>query len=296
MKLPVSHSSIDYGSCRVDSPSDRRAVACNSADLNSEISVDQEPAELSRPEIPRWKRLLDLACILITLPVWLGLFLVITIWIKQISPGPLFFCQDRVGYRGKRFRLFKFRTMKVNVETQSHERHFEQLMQANAPMTKLDARDPRIIWGGRFIRAAGLDELPQLFNVLRGEMSLVGPRPCTTQEFEKFLPGQRERTNSVPGLTGFWQVNGKNKTTFSQMIEMDIYYARNASLPLDLSILLKTPVAIIRQVLETRFFVSAGKNQNAVLAAAVEEVQGRVAIARERQPVGVAQPHLQPAE
>ena len=149
--------------------------------------------------------------------------------------------------------MIKFRTMKVDVETQSHERHLEQLMQANCPMTKLDASgDPRIIPGGRILRATGLDELPQLFNVLRGEMSLVGPRPCTPHEFQYYKPWQQERVNAAPGLTGYWQVNGKNKTTFTEMINMDIFYAKNMSLWLDLAIMLKTLPAIMVQVFEPR--------------------------------------------
>jgi lipopolysaccharide/colanic/teichoic acid biosynthesis glycosyltransferase len=120
-------------------------------------------------------------------------------------------------------------------------------------MTKLDAAgDPRIIPGGRILRAIGLDELPQLFNVFRGEMSLVGPRPCTPHEFQCYKPWQKERVNAAPGLTGYWQVNGKNKTTFTEMINMDIFYTKNMSLWLDLAIMLKTFPAIMAQVLESR--------------------------------------------
>jgi lipopolysaccharide/colanic/teichoic acid biosynthesis glycosyltransferase len=202
---------------------------------------------------PLWKRILDVICILLSLPLWLPIVVFVTLWIKIASPGPIFFRQERVGYRGKRFLIIKFRTMKVNVETQSHERHLEQLMQANCPMTKLDASgDPRIIPGGRILRAMGLDELPQLFNVLRGEMSLVGPRPCTPHEFQCYKPWQQERVNAAPGLTGYWQVNGKNKTTFTEMISMDIFYTKNMSLWLDLAIILKTLPAIIAQVFESR--------------------------------------------
>ena len=141
--------------------------------------------------------------------------------------------------------MFKFRTMEVNVETRSHELYFQQLIKTDCPMTKLDVSgDPRIVPGGRILRALGLDELPQLWNVLRKEMSLVGPRPCTPTEFSMYEDWQRQRLDALPGLTGYWQVNGKNRTTFRQMIEMDIYYSRNASLWLDVKILLQTPRAV----------------------------------------------------
>jgi lipopolysaccharide/colanic/teichoic acid biosynthesis glycosyltransferase len=204
-------------------------------------------------EIPCWKRVLDVGCILLSLPCWLTIMIGVALWIKTASPGPIFYWQERVGYRGRRFMMFKFRTMKVNVDTLCHEHHLERLIQSNCPMTKLDASgDPRIIRGGRILRATGLDELPQLFNVLRGEMSLVGPRPCTTHEFQRYQLWQQERVNALPGLTGYWQVHGKNKTTFSEMVEMDIFYARNMSLRQDLAITLRTLPAITVQLLEGR--------------------------------------------
>jgi lipopolysaccharide/colanic/teichoic acid biosynthesis glycosyltransferase len=218
----------------------------------------EEPAGTGAPssadsEIPAWKRSLDFVCILLSLPCCLPLMICIALWIKIVSPGPVFYRQERVGYRGRRFMILKFRTMKVNVETLSHERHLEQLMQANCPMTKLDAAgDPRIIRGGRILRATGLDELPQLLNVLSGEMSLVGPRPCTIPEFKRYQPWQRERVAVPPGLTGYWQVNGKNKTTFTEMINMDIFYAENMSLWMDLEIILRTFPALLTQVVEIR--------------------------------------------
>jgi lipopolysaccharide/colanic/teichoic acid biosynthesis glycosyltransferase len=203
--------------------------------------------------IPRWKRVLDVTLILLSVPLWLPIALLIMLWIKMVSPGSIFFRQERIGFRGTRFMILKFRTMKVNVETQSHEKYLEQLINANVPMTKLDsAGDPRIIAGGRILRATGLDELPQLFNVLRGEMSLIGPRPCTPHEFRSYQSWQQARVNALPGLTGYWQVNGKNKTTFTEMIEMDIFYTKNQSLRLDLMIILKTVPAILAQVLESR--------------------------------------------
>ena len=139
-------------------------------------------------------------------------------------------------------------------------------------MTKLDAAgDPRLIAGGRFLRASGLDELPQIFNVLRGEMSLVGPRPCLPHEFERYGAWQQERVNAPPGLTGFWQVNGKNKTTFNEMVAMDIFYARKMSLGLDLRIILKTIPALIEQTLEGPQAHEIELPQRAVQTAAIPE-------------------------
>ena len=215
---------------------------------NSAAGIEKQPARLAR-----WKRVLDLTLVFASFPLWLPLMTLVMILIKLGSSGPIFYRQERVGYRGKLFMIFKFRSMKVNAETSSHEQHLASLMGNDSPMTKLDAAgDPRLIPLGRIFRATGLDELPQLFNVIRGEMSLVGPRPCLTYEFQRYEPWQRERVNAAPGLTGYWQVNGKNKTTFSEMIGMDIYYTRNMSLWLDLTIIIKTIPAIIRQVVEAR--------------------------------------------
>ena len=207
-----------------------------------------ETRELGRPFLVP-KRILDTCCIIASLPFWLPLMILVAIWVKITSPGPLIFCQHRAGYRGKHFVIFKFRTMKCDAHTHYHEDHYRKLVQNNNPMTKLDNMgDPRLIPGARLLRALGLDELPQLVNVLLGDMSLVGPRPCTVREFQCFEAWQKERFNALPGLTGWWQVNGKNKTTFSEMIQMDIFYARNQSLWLDIWIMLRTAPALISQL------------------------------------------------
>lgn len=198
--------------------------------------------------LPKWKRLIDLLVVALLFPLWLPIMTLIALWVAITSPGPIFYRQPRIGFKGSRFMLIKFRTMKVNAETHVHEAYLEHLIVSDRPMIKLDATDPRLIFGGRFLRAIGLDELPQIFNVLKGEMSLVGPRPCTVTEFERYAPEQRARVNALPGLTGLWQVNGKNKTTFREMIEMDIFYSRNISLSLDLKIILRTVPAIIGQL------------------------------------------------
>ena len=203
--------------------------------------------------VPRWKRILDVAGVLLLLPVVVPLGLCVAILIRLLSNGPILFKQERMGYRGTSFMCLKFRTMIVGADTWNHQGHLNHLMTSDAPMVKLDARgDSRIIPFGVLIRSAGLDELPQLINVLRGEMSLVGPRPCLPYEFEKYLPWQRERFNTLPGLTGLWQVSGKNRTTFSEMMHLDINYVRRKSLWLDLMIILKTVPAVMIQMWDTK--------------------------------------------
>ncbi len=200
-----------------------------------------------------WKRMLDLALILVVSPGLLILGACVALLVICGSPGPVFFRQRRVGYKGREFDCFKFRTMHVDAETSSHQEHLRQLISRGGAMTKLDARrDPRLIPLGALLRATGLDELPQLINVLRGEMSLVGPRPCIPYEYELYQPWQRRRFDAVPGLTGLWQVSGKNRTTFDEMIQFDIEYSKRLSLWLDLKIILKTIPALWQQCLDSR--------------------------------------------
>jgi lipopolysaccharide/colanic/teichoic acid biosynthesis glycosyltransferase len=200
--------------------------------------------------VPGWKRYMDLAVLLVTLPITLPVWLLCSLIILIVSPGPLFFIQERVGYGGRRFNCYKFRTMRTGADTAAHQNYFRQLQQADAPMQKLDAADPRIIPFGRIIRALGLDELPQLINVVRGEMSWVGPRPCTPFEMQRYESQQMERFTALPGLTGLWQVRGKNRTTFARMIELDIEYARSQSPIQDLKILALTPITLAMQLVE----------------------------------------------
>lgn len=210
-------------------------------------------AEVSKRTFPLWKRALDFGVILLVLPGVLPIGLLIALYIRLVSRGPIFFRQDRIGYQGKVFRIYKFRSMKVNAETRSHQGYTAALMKSDAPMTKLDVSgDPRLIPGGAFLRASGLDELPQLINVLLGEMSIVGPRPCIPYEFAEYSPWARRRVEAPPGLTGLWQVSGKNKTTFSEMIQYDVYYAENASFTLDIRIILKTFRVLVNQMHEAR--------------------------------------------
>lgn len=143
--------------------------------------------------------------------------------------------------------------MNVNASTTGHQNYLAHLMASNAPMIKMDAKgDSRLIPFGTLIRATGLDELPQIFNVLNGEMSLVGPRPCLPYEHESYRLRHKKRCDTLPGLTGLWQINGKNKTTFRRMIAMDLWYVKNKSFTIDMWIIARTIPALLVQVIETQ--------------------------------------------
>lgn len=205
------------------------------------------------PVLPRWKRALDLFFCLLAFPLLAVCTACMAVLMSVTSRGPIFFRQERVGYKGRRFRLYKFRTMHVAADTSSHQAHFAALVRSNAPMHKLDAQgDSRMITGGWLLRALGIDELPQLLNVWRGEMSIVGPRPCIPYEYEQYTAEQRARFNSVPGLTGLWQVSGKNRTTFDEMIRLDVAYGMRRSPWLDVKILFLTVPALVRQLQDGR--------------------------------------------
>jgi len=145
---------------------------------------------------------------------------------------------------------FKFRTMAHSAETRCHETHLDNLINSDAPMKKLDSHDKRVLRIGRLLRATGLDELPQIFNIIKGEMSFVGPRPCIRYEYEKYRPEHRARFNAIPGLTGLWQVSGKNNTTFQEMVNLDVHYFQNLSLWQDITILFRTFRVVFEQTAE----------------------------------------------
>jgi lipopolysaccharide/colanic/teichoic acid biosynthesis glycosyltransferase len=207
------------------------------------------------PQLPKWKRAIDLFCCLIALPFLCVIAGLMAIFLRFTSRGPILFKQERVGYKGSRFMCYKFRTMVVGADTKSHQAYCDNLLGSRAPMpmVKLDSKgDSRVIPFGWLLRATGLDELPQIINIFRREMTVVGPRPCIQYEYDKYEPAQRKRFNAVPGLTGLWQVSGKNRTTFDEMIELDVRYSESSSLRLDLKIILMTVPALIVQVADTR--------------------------------------------
>jgi lipopolysaccharide/colanic/teichoic acid biosynthesis glycosyltransferase len=186
------------------------------------------------------------------------LFLVASMLIKSVSKGPVFFRQERVGYMGKTFCLWKFRTYEHNADTTQHEKYVSNLISMShqgkdaqcQPMKKLD-NAPDLIPFANLLRKTCIDEMPQLINVLLGEMSLVGPRPPLTYEVKQYAHWHRKRLHAVPGMTGLWQVSGKNRLTFNEMVRLDIQYAREKSFWSDIKILLKTPLAIASQILDS---------------------------------------------
>jgi lipopolysaccharide/colanic/teichoic acid biosynthesis glycosyltransferase len=196
------------------------------------------------------KRAIDIAGSLMAITVLSPAFLVIGALIKLTSTGPVFFKQRRIGEAGREFTFLKFRSMFVNNDPSIHQEYVRKLISqqlTDANGTYKIMNDPRVTPVGRFLRKTSLDELPQFFNVLKGEMSLVGPRPPIPYEMEKYSLWHRRRVlEAKPGITGIWQVYGRSRTTFDEMVRMDLRYVREQSLWLDIKLLFKTPLAVAR--------------------------------------------------
>jgi exopolysaccharide biosynthesis polyprenyl glycosylphosphotransferase len=201
------------------------------------------------------KRAIDVAGSAVLLLLLLPIFAAIAAIIKLTSKGPIFFGQERLGEFGARFKCLKFRSMYLNNDSKIHQDYIRQFIagsadvekpSANEPVVYKITKDPRVTAIGRFLRRTSLDELPQLWNVLVGEMSLVGPRPPVPYEFEIYELWHRRRVFEVkPGITGLWQVSGRSSTRFDDMVRLDLRYCRTWSLWLDLKILIATPKAVI---------------------------------------------------
>jgi lipopolysaccharide/colanic/teichoic acid biosynthesis glycosyltransferase len=212
-----------------------------------------------RRKMPIWKRCLDITGAVLGLAISSPILILISSLIKIVSPGAIFFKQERLGYGGKHFTFLKFRTMNIGADTSVHQQYLSKLInsstqcsESGSPMAKMDADNTQIIPFGRILRNTYLDELPQFINVLKGEMSLIGPRPPIPYEVEEYLEWHKGRFDAVPGMTGLWQVSGKNRLTFKEMIRLDIQYTRTQSFLLDLKILLKTPFAILSEIISGR--------------------------------------------
>ena len=189
------------------------------------------------------KRAIDVAVSLIAMLVLIPLTAIIAVGIKLSSKGPVFFKQARVGQNGRLFILYKFRSMYENAD--EIKQSLGHMNEAEGPIFKIK-RDPRITKLGAILRKTSLDELPQFINVLRGEMSLVGPRPPLPLEVDKYTDYQRGRLAVRPGLTCLWQVQGRSSVSFDRWVELDLEYIRRQSLWLDLAILLKTIPAVLK--------------------------------------------------
>jgi exopolysaccharide biosynthesis polyprenyl glycosylphosphotransferase len=183
------------------------------------------------------KRIVDVTGALAGLTLGAPVFGLIALAIRLDSPGPILFRQTRVGIGGRPFELYKFRSMYEGAEAQLEQ--LRELNETDGPIFKM-RNDPRLTRVGRFLRRTSLDELPQLWNILRGEMSLVGPRPPIPDEVDQYADWHKKRLEVRPGLTGLWQVSGRSLLSFDEMVLLDIYYIENWSLWLDLKILLRT--------------------------------------------------------
>lgn len=223
--------------------------------MHSAVGVEISQFELAHPGWYRIsKRLFDLAGSSILLLLLSPIFLVCAVMVRLSSPGPILFRQQRVGARGREFTFLKFRSMRVDADPAMHREYVanfikgmaEQHSGSDGPMYKL-VDDPRVTPAGRWLRKTSLDELPQLINVVRGEMSLVGPRPPIPYELEHYEPEHLRRLAVKPGITGLWQISGRSKTTFEEMIALDLEYIERASFKTDLSILVRTIPVVISQ-------------------------------------------------
>lgn len=183
------------------------------------------------------KRLFDIVCSLAALIFLCPILLLVCIAIKAESPGPVIFKQQRIGSNGKPFKMYKFRSMVADAEKLKAD--LIKKNERNGPMFKMK-NDPRVTKVGRFIRNTSIDELPQLVNILKGEMSIVGPRPSLPNEVKQFEPWMLERLNVKPGLTCYWQVQGRDNIEFEEWMKLDVKYIRDRGFLLDLKLIFKT--------------------------------------------------------
>lgn len=213
------------------------------------------------------KRVLDFSLALLALIILYPLMVLVAILIKLDSPGPVFFRQDRISVRQRRtnnhitywqkytFRCYKFRTMVCNADPSLHKSYIKALInndcesmaaiQAGDNQVRKLTHDPRITRLGKILRKSSIDEIPQFINVLKGEMSLVGPRPAIPYEVEMYKPWHYRRLEAKPGITGLWQVTARSTCDFDEIVKLDIQYIEKQSIWLDLKILFKTPFAVV---------------------------------------------------
>lgn len=202
---------------------------------NNRIMLEKK--KLSRNTYEFLKRLMDIICSMSARIVLAPILIVVAILIKIESKGPVIFSQERVGINNKKFKMYKFRSMVVNAEDMKEK--LEKQNERKGPMFKIK-NDPRITTIGRFIRKTSIDELPQLINILKGEMSIVGPRPSLPKEVIQFEPWMLERLKVKPGLTCYWQVQGRDHIEFEDWMRLDVKYVKDRNFLLDIKLIFKT--------------------------------------------------------
>ena len=221
-------------------------------DYPNQKSPNQIKRELAKAT-PKFdvKRMFDLAMCLVLLPFIIPIAGIVGLLILFDSPGPIFFRQKRIGYKGQAFTIYKFRTMYHKFDDSKHREYMKQYISGQAA-TQADGSfkppiENQITKTGRFLRKTSLDELPQLINVLKGDMSIVGPRPHVEWEVQEYEAWHRLRLAVKPGITGLAQVNGRSSITFDLLIKYDIDYVRNQSMALDFQIMIQTVLAVLKR-------------------------------------------------
>ena len=223
------------------------------------INVESQEAILSRdivivPKIAKKaskinymsvKRVFDLVISTIGLIILSPIFLILAIIVKLDSKGPVFFAHTRYGKNGKKFKMYKFRTMYENAQDMINDFTPEQMKEWKENFKLQD--DPRITKVGKFLRKTSLDELPQIVNIIKGDLSIMGPRPVIEEELEKYGENKEKFLSVTPGLTGYWQANGRSSTTYEQRMEMELYYIDHISPKLDFKIFFKTIESVIKK-------------------------------------------------
>lgn len=192
-----------------------------------------------------FKRIVDIILGCIGLVLLSPVFLILAICIKIDSKGPVIFAHKRIGKNGKKFNMYKFRSMYENAEEMIENFNEEQKREWQENF-KLE-NDPRITKVGKFLRKTSLDELPQIINIIKGDLSIIGPRPIVDEELEKYGENKEKFLSITPGLTGYWQANGRSNTTYEERMQMELYYIDNQSLWLDIKIFFKTIVSVLKK-------------------------------------------------
>jgi len=231
----------------------------NAKDFHQLTESLVNPSEIRIRRRTWWERLIkrgvDIVFSLLVLIIGFPFFLAIALLIKITSKGPVFFAQKRIGENGEEFTLYKFRTMRVGADDSIHREFTRNFILGKMDKSGLDAEkgsvykitnDPRVTGIGSFLRRTSLDELPQFINILKGEMTIVGPRPPLPYEYEYYDDWHKLRLKVKPGLTGLWQVSGRSSVPFNEMVMLDLYYIENWSLLLDLRIMLQTIPVMFR--------------------------------------------------